>query len=42
MADISQTIILKCIFLNGIFFILNKIPLKFVPNGPVDKKAVLD
>ena len=31
----------KCIFMNEKFCILIRIPLKFVPMGPIDKKSVL-
>ena len=32
----SADVIFKCIFLNEKFCILNKISLKFVPEGPID------
>ena len=36
MAAISQTMFLKCIFLNENLWILLKISLKFVPKGPIN------
>ena len=33
--------ILKCIFMNDMFYVLIGISLKFVPNGPVDNKPAL-
>ena len=41
MAAISADDILKCIFLNGNFWILNKISLIYVLEGPTDNMAAL-
>ena len=41
MAAILADDIFKCIFMNEKLRILSRISLKFVPNGPIDKKSAL-
>ena len=41
MAAILADDIFKCIFSNEYFRISIKIPLKFVPKGPIDNKSAL-
>ena len=41
MAVILADDIFKCIFLNEKFYVLIKISLKFVPNGPIDNNPAL-
>ena len=41
MAAVLADNIFKCMFLNENFYILIKIPLKFVPKGPIDNNPAL-
>ena len=41
MVAISRTLFSDAFFVNEKFCILIKIPLKFIPKGPIDKKPVL-
>ena len=41
MAAILADNIFRCIFVNEKFYILNKLWMKFAPNGPTDKNPAL-